>query len=114
MIKFFKNIWDYLFGKRKKAQFSWVYIPDNPPKNSIKANCIYIVGNEQYQKWAYLLCPCGCGDIIMLSLNQKSSPSWQLSINELNNPTLYPSIHRTSNCQSHFWLTNGKVIWTLS
>lgn len=112
MYNFFKKIWYWLFGTKSESVFTFKYVEDNPKKESVKENILYVVGNKEYQKWAYLKCPCECGDVIMLSLNQERFPSWSVKLNENNQPSIYPSVHRLDDCRSHFWMKEGKIIWT--
>ena len=74
-------------------------------------NVIYLVGENNVFWQAAMLCPCKCGDLIQLTLDTKGKPSWQVSLNKKNQPTLRPSIHRKINCMSHFLIKDGKVIW---
>ena len=54
------------------------------------------------------LCPCGCGTIVRTPLDQTE---WSLEETE-EGPTLDPSIGNwQESCQSHYWITRGKVIW---
>lgn len=114
MIKLLKKFWNYLFKKKDRNLYSFKFILDNPSKKNLRKNTIYIVGNEEYQKWAYLLCPCGCEEAIMLSLNQNMNPSWFFISNANGVPTIYPSINKLDNCMSHFWIKEGKLIWSNS
>lgn len=71
---------------------------------------LYAIGEEE--PWlASFLCPCGCGDLIQLSLLRNDSPSWCLTIDEENLPTLSPSVWRTRGCRSHFYLRRGAIDW---
>jgi hypothetical protein len=60
---------------------------------------------------AAMLCPCGCGGGIHLSLVRGDKPSWRLDVDNSGRPTLYPSIWRTAGCRSHFLLRRGRVVW---
>lgn len=86
-------------------------VSEHPIKEKINTKTIFIVGGKGYQKWAYLRCPCGCNEIIMLSLVKKRRPNWNFSTDLLNRPTIYPSIWQTSGCRSHFWVKKGSVNW---
>lgn len=112
MIKFLKKVWNYLFKKTDLNLYSFKFISDNPSNKDLRKGIIYVVGNEEYQKWAYLLCPCGCEETIMLSLNQNTNPSWSFSKDINNAPSIYPSINKMDNCMSHFWIKDGQVIWS--
>ena len=69
---------------------------------------VVIVGNPGFEWCALLLCPCGCGDTIMLSLLLETRPRWAVQIDS-GFPTISPSIWRTVGCESHFHMTRGYV-----
>jgi hypothetical protein len=81
------------------------------PKN-INENVLYIEGNVTSDEhwYALLKCPCGCNENIMLNLMDDADPCWKLESNE-SNFSITPSIWRTKNCKSHFWLRNRKIVW---
>lgn len=57
---------------------------------------------------AHHLCACGCGSRVLTPLN---SDEWRLFGPDLR-PSLRPSIGNWNlKCQSHYWITNGSVIW---
>ncbi|MGY3858930.1 DUF6527 family protein [Aeromonas hydrophila] len=58
-----------------------------------------------------MVCPCGCGDLIQLSLASNGHPRWVVDEGVRRAASLHPSIHRTAGCRSHFFLKQGKVIW---
>ncbi len=97
----------------KQFGFNFVarYADDNPAADSLSNGEIVIVGNKDYQKWAYLKCPCGCGSTTMLSLSTKRRPSWQVYMNWMMILTVYPSVRDISTCYSHYWIKRGKVYW---
>jgi Family of unknown function (DUF6527) len=49
-------------------------------------------------------CPCGCGEELVINLDERVGPAWHLYRDE-RGLTLYPSVWRESGCRSHF------VIW---
>jgi len=65
-----------------------------------------VVYFSRYDKWAILICPCGCGDKLMLSLMEGVKPCWKV---DKESRTITPSIHKIEGCKSHFHITNGKV-----
>jgi hypothetical protein len=97
----------------KKFGFKFIarYVEDNPAADSLNNGEIVIVGNKDYQKWAYLKCPCSCGNTTMLSLSTKRRPSWQIYMNWMMIPTVHPSVRDTGSCYSHYWIKKGKVYW---
>ena len=86
-------------------------VSDHPSRDELPKNQVLVVGGPGFKKWAYLKCPCGCGDFIMLSLSKKTTPRWSVSLDFFNRPTIYPSIRQTSRCMSHFWVKKGNVRW---
>lgn len=71
---------------------------------------LYIIGDYGFYWRAILKCPCGCGDILYLNLDEKTCPNWKLHVRK-NVPTMLPSINRQKGCKAHFFLMNGKVKW---
>jgi NTP pyrophosphatase (non-canonical NTP hydrolase) len=57
-----------------------------------------------------ILCPCGCGDEIVVNLDLRSGPAWLLYQNR-KGLTLYPSIWREGGCKSHFIIWNERIYW---
>lgn len=82
---------------------------DELPEN-LKENRLYVL--NQNTPWAVaFVCPCGCKDVIHLSLLESDSPRWEFTSLSWRKPTLYPSIWRTRGCNSHFFLRNGRIYW---
>ena len=53
------------------------------------------------------LCPCGCRNEVVTSLD---ASGWKFT--ESNGlPTLHPSVRNRFECKSHYWVRNGQVIW---
>jgi len=97
--------------KQKKLKREWSktqYCEDLPEKFVIKT--VYIIGTKKHPWQAAFICPCGCGELIQLSLVPKSSPRWRFYRTK-KGISLAPSIWRTTGCKSHFVLKNGKVNW---
>jgi hypothetical protein len=95
-------------------QYRSEIISDNPKHDEIKDSVIYLIGNSEYVKWAYLKCPDNCGKIIMLSLSTRIRPSWSVNLDRLGRISVSPSIAQTEGCRSHFWIKKGKIIWVRS
>lgn len=96
----------------KQFQYKVEIIPENPNPENLKKNIVYIVGGKRYVKWAYMKCPCGCNEPIMLSLDKNSFPSWSVKQDKLGRATISPSINKLDGCRSHFLVKNGKLIWS--
>lgn len=99
-------LWSY-----KQFQYKIEIIPDNPNPNILKQNIVYVVGEKRFIKWAYVKCPCGCNDLIMLSLNKNRFPSWSVKQDKLGRASISPSINKLDGCKSHFLIKKGKLIW---
>ena len=55
------------------------------------------------------LCACGCGSKVRTPLGPTE---WSLEETDAG-PTLHPSVGNWQQaCQSHYWITRGKVIWS--
>lgn len=100
-----------MLWKFKQFQYKVEIINDNPNSENLKKDIIYVVGEKRYMKWAYMKCPCGCNDTIMLSLNRNISPSWSIKQDKLGRATISPSINKLNGCKSHFLVKSGKLIW---
>jgi hypothetical protein len=42
----------------------------------------------------------------------KRSPRWRVAIDWFDRPTLEPSVWQTDGCYSHFWVKQGRIVWT--
>jgi hypothetical protein len=89
-------------------RFTSVRVEDLP--DSLQAGVIYLVGDSPEPWSASLICPCGCGATISLSLVPDDEPSWQVKSSGAA-ITLHPSIWRTKGCRSHFIVRGGRVYW---
>jgi len=73
---------------------------------------LYVVGPRTTPKWAFLQCPCGCGDRIDVNLSRSRQPSWELHVDHDGRITLNPSLWRpVGTCRSHFWIRQNHVVW---
>lgn len=46
-----------------------------------------------------------------MNLLPDERPFWRLVQNKDGAVTLHPSVWRTKDCGSHFWLRNGRIHW---
>src|SRR5262245_3187516 len=53
-----------------RTEFAVVTVDHNPAPDSLPSRQVVLVGDGRSHKWAYLACPCGCGEPIMLSLSK--------------------------------------------
>lgn len=98
-------------GLVEKPDFLMRVVSDHPEHGRMAPGLIYVVGGRGYQKWAYLLCPTGNGEVIQLSLQAKHRPRWQVTGDLLGRPTLHPSVRQMEGSYAHFWIRNGRVLW---
>lgn len=83
----------------------------HPAPEEILPKQILVVGDAQYRKWACFRCPGGCGEVILLSLNQTQHPSWKITIDQLGRPTIHPSVRQLNECRCHFFVRQGSIEW---
>lgn len=80
-------------------------LPDN-----LHPFVIYAIGDPD--AWlAALVCPCGCGHLIQLSLLQADSPRWSLQTDCGGKVSISPSVWRSLGCEAHFFVRDGRIIW---
>ena len=103
---FVSNIFSRITGK--KPELKAVQVEDFP--ETYKRGVIYIIGEDE-PWYAAMKCPCGCGEVIRLCLQEEVRPSWKLSHHDNGTISLRPSVWRTSGCRSHFFLRHGNVDW---
>ena len=94
-----------------KPDFDTQIVLTHPNPENIRLGQITVGGDSKYQKWACFRCPGGCGESILLSLNQNRHPFWKVTLDWLGRPTLYPSIRQLNKCRCHFWVRQGIVEW---
>lgn len=56
-----------------------------------------------------LSCPCGCGELFPINLDERAGPAWRLYRNAKTGLTLYPSVWRESGCCSHYIIWRNKI-----
>lgn len=93
-------------------KYIFIETEDFDPHN-IPEQRVYV---DRHIEQAYLRCPCGCGHIFVLGLDenvdrtiplaQRRRPTWSVRGN-----TIEPSVHYQDGCLSHFRITDGAVTW---
>ena len=112
MMRLFNALWDTILkvlspwiGPRR---INTIYVEELP--DSLQERRLYVIGGSN--PWfAALVCPCGCTEIIQISLLPNDLPRWNLKIDHNGLPTLWPSVWRTKGCRSHFFLRDGLILW---
>ena len=92
--------------------FATEFIEDLP--HELAPRRLYLIGEPTLPWSAALLCPCGCGATMQLSLVPGDMPSWRARCHFSGSVTLHPSIWRIRDCRSHFHLRRGRVVWARS
>ena len=89
------------------------YVPrqvDEEP-NVARKRTVYLVGEGGDPWFAVFGCPCGCGDLIKLSLLPNERPRWSARGHWTGTVSLAPSVWRQVGCKSHFWMRKGRIRW---
>jgi hypothetical protein len=81
------------------------------PPEAAESGVVYLVGESSVPWCAILRCPCGCGDVISLSLIASDRPRWRARNFWDGTVSLHPSVWRTKGCRSHFFVVRSRVIW---
>ena len=84
-------------------------LPDDPEKD-----VIYILGEGKHLWAADMLCPCGCGERLQMSLHHEGRPRWEVTKHSDGTVSLYPSVWRKRGCNSHFFIKQGRIEWCKS
>lgn len=82
-----------------------------PPISAVMAHTVYVVRRQAAPRWTMFHCPCGCGDVITLSLQETHDPRWSLEFTDSGRTSFHPSVWKTTGCRSHFWIKDGRVLW---
>lgn len=72
---------------------------------------IYVLGEGNNLWFVALLCPCGCGGFLQMSLLPGANPQWRLTQHADGSISLEPSVWRRIGCRSHFFIRNSKIVW---
>lgn len=73
----------------------------------------FIIVERGIPRLMILLCPCGCGDDLLINLDKRSGPAWRLYVKS-GKYTLSPSYWRDSACESHFIIWENHIYWCSS
>lgn len=79
--------------------------------DDLEPGTIYIAGEGQFLWFVAMVCPCGCKEVIQLSLLQEGHPRWSLTQHADGTVSLHPSVLRIVGCRSHFFICKGFVDW---
>jgi hypothetical protein len=110
-MRWLRSLWAWLapWLQRTPKPYRVVRCGDLP--DQAEHRTVYIVGEGAHLWFAAFLCPCGCNELIQLSLLMDSRPRWRLEEHVDGTVSLQPSIWRQRGCRSHFFLNKGLVVW---
>jgi hypothetical protein len=95
---------------RKPTPLRTVHLEELPDQLDPKA--VYVLGEGKHRWFAAMLCPCGCGATVQVSLMPESRPRWRLIEHGADGTvSLDPSLWREGGCESHFFLRRGLIQW---
>lgn len=95
----------------RRPNFVVRILDSHPAFHEILPGVIVVVADGERPKWACFFCPGGCGNKFQLSLNPSKRPRWEVTLDWLNRPSIYPSVHQKNSCCAHFWIRKGHVEW---
>jgi len=99
--KWWVSLWERPYRSVKVEE-----LPDRLAKKTL-----YIAGEGPHLWFVAMICPCGCGEVLQMSLLQDARPRWTVSVDSKGVPSLSPSVWRQVGCKSHFFLVCGHVQW---
>lgn len=102
-------LWRRLRLARSKAARATVFTGELP--DVLDPRMVYVVGEGSHLWFVALVCPCGCGETLQMSLHSNGRPQWQVTMHADRTVSLRPSVWRQVGCQSHFFLRRGRVEW---
>ena len=105
------RIWIRLVSRyrRTSKRLRTVYLEELP--ETLDADTVYVMGEGEKKWFVAMICPCGCGAIVQVSLLPDAKPQWRLHEYGDNTISLHPSIWRKVGCHSHFFLRRGFIEW---
>jgi hypothetical protein len=95
---------------RRRSE-TWTVLRSDSLPDSLVRNTIFLVGEDGVLWFAAFLCPCGCGDLVQLSLHRQGRPRWTVQVEATGLVSLSPSVWRQVGCRSHFSVVRGRLIW---
>lgn len=104
------RMWRRLIDRALPTRHLTIVRGDSLPSTLPRRNLV--LAHDEEGDWCVgMRCPCGCGYTIELMLIREVTPRWDLSVDAMGRPTIYPSVWLQRGCRSHFWLRGGRVQW---
>jgi hypothetical protein len=112
LMVFFRTLW-------RRIRNWWVSVWDRPYRSvmveelpdHLAKKTSYIADEGPHLWYVAMICPCGCGETLQMSLLSDARPRWTVSVDSNGLPSLSPSVWRQVGCGSHFFLVCGRVRW---
>lgn len=95
---------------RRRGRHAAVFVEGEEP-DDLATRTVYVVGEGAHRWYAAFDCPCGCGDVVKLSLVPGDRPGWRLLRHWDGTASIAPSVWRHVGCRSHFWMRRGRIDW---
>lgn len=92
-------------------EYAYEFIENQISPDKLADKTIYVVRNNKLYKWVLMKCPCGCNDLITLSLMKSHKPNWRIKFDLAKRISLSPSIWKKDGCRSHFFISKSKLKW---
>jgi len=111
-MRLFRWIWRNVrgwFGPRRERPLKTVTVEELPDR--LDAKTVYVAGENGHVWFVAMLCPCGCGETLQVSLLADVRPRWSLTQHQDETISLRPSVWRQVGCRSHFFLVRGRIQW---
>ena len=111
-MEFFRTVWQRFrnwWAATWERPYRSVMVGELPDRLAKKT--VYIAGEGQHLWYVAMICPCGCGETLHMSLLRDARPRWTVSVDQDGLPSLSPSVWRQVGCRSHFFLVRGRVRW---
>jgi hypothetical protein len=98
---------------------SWFRKPEVPRTTNLvvelpetlDASVVYVLGEGDHRWFVAMVCPCGCGATLEMSLLNDAKPKWRMVEHHDGTISIQPSVWRKVGCKSHFFLRRGLVVW---
>lgn len=108
-LRWIRQVYDRLNERLRREPVPWYWqrVTDDPDQPI--SGIVYVVGEGLHTWKAVLVCPCGCGAVIELSLHSEGRPRWRIRTHADGRVTVLPSVWRTTGCRAHFVVQRGRV-----
>lgn len=105
--RYIKRFFRWITGR--KYRITAIRVEELPDK--LDSDKVYLAGESDYLWFAAMVCPCGCDQILYMSLMPDQRPMWNVTVHHNGGVSLHPSVWRRVGCKSHFWLKHGHIVW---